>query len=367
MGVKAKVAGGVVVGLLLGGLAGAVALAWWFPPVDTSPIDNATKSLLVTAAVESQPIRELYSLSAQVSAEQVSAIMPTAGGSGGRLVVSGKVHAPGDVIHYGDVIAELSGRPVFAVPSALPLYRDISRDETGSDISGVQHLLADLGLYNGSVDGKATTATLTAIASLYTRAGYPAPNPAGLLMTDTAAIPADALVVAEAAPSGQEVTAEKPLMTVVTAPAVISARVDLLQAPAFTQGTTVEVKVGSADPVASTVAAVGAFDNAALGEPPGYDITVTLPEGVDPVAAAQSPVTVSESGQVDLAPAVPLSAIHRDATGATYVLLPVVPAGATPGQPRQVSVSVTGQSAGWAIIGDNPDLPVGTQVIVSGG
>ena len=361
---KGKVAFWVVSGLLVGALAGAVAAGWLFPRVDTTPIDNATKSLLVTATVEDKPVREVYSLGAQVTAASVAAVMPT--GASGRMVVSGRAHATGDTIRFGDVVAEVSGRPVFAVPASLPVYRDLVAGDVGSDVAGLQRMLTDLGLYAGAVDGKLSTGTAQAISRLHTRAGYPAPNPVALLTGDVAALPADGLVVAEAAGVGQEITTERPLMSVVVAPAVITARVDMLQAQVFLVGTAVNVQVGSAAPAPSSVLSVGEFQEGSAGNPPGYDIKIGVPEGVDPESAAQQPVIVSEADEVPTGPAVPLAAVRRDAAASTYVELPR-PTSATPGPPQRVAVTVVGQSAGWAVIADNPDLPVGASVVVSGG
>jgi len=149
---RRKVTIGVLLGLLSGVITGSVVVAWVFPRVDTSPIENATKTVLVTGAVEERPVRELFSISAQMTHPTVASVMPVSDDAI-REVVSGMVHQIGDVIRYGDVVAEVSGRPVFAMPASLPLYRDLYRDATGSDVAGLQQVLADLGLYSGAVDG----------------------------------------------------------------------------------------------------------------------------------------------------------------------------------------------------------------------
>jgi len=363
---RVAVVGGVVAALVVGAFGGAVGVAWFRPPVDTSPIDNATKSIQVTALVEERPVRDLYSLSAQVPPEATVAVMPLVAGPG-REVVSGEVHKPGDVIHYGDVVGEVSGRPVFAVSASLPLYRDLFQGDSGSDALGVQQLVSDLGLYTGPVDGGLGAMSVAGIAALYTRAGYDAPDPPGLLMVDVAAVPADALTVAGAAAIGEEISADHPLLRLVTSPAVITARVDMLQATAFTVGTTVNVQVGSAAPVTSTVTAVSGFQESTVGTPPGYDITVAMPAGVDPVTAQQQPVLVSETVTIPTGLAVPLAAIRYGSAGGAYVVLPPLADGATPAPPRTVPVTVVSQSGGYAIIGPTPDLPAGTAVIIAGG
>ena len=283
-----------------------------------------------------------------------------------REVVSGKVHTPGDVIKYGDVVSEVSGRPVFAVPTFLPLYRDLRMGDKGEDVKALQRMLRDIGLYKGEIDGVLGSGDIQAISYLYTRAGYKAPNPVVFLMAHSAPIPKDGVKVAHVAALGQEITQEHPLATVESTAAVITMRVDILQAQAFTVGTTVLVKVGSNAPVSSEVLSVGEFKEASQSAPPGYDVTVVIPGGVDPEIAEQSPVIVSESVEVEKGPAVPLIAIRRDSGGATYVMLPTPETGATPA-PQRVDVTVVGQSAGYAVIEENPLLPVGAVVQVSGG
>jgi len=365
MSVKVKVTTGVLVGIVVGVLGGAMGITWLHPPVDTSAIDNATKSVMVTAEVEDKPVRDLFSVQAQVRPEIEEPVVLATAGEGARQIVSGKVHAVGSVLHFGDVVAEVSGRPVFAVPSWLPIYRDITENAEGSDVDALQQMLQDIGLYLGSVGGKAGPQTMAAITKLYTRAGYAAPDPKGLLMSDTAVLSADGLAVASAAPVGSELSEDTPMVTVVTAPAVILARVDMIQAQGFPVGTSVMVQIGSASPMVSEVTAVGDFQEGTVSQPAGYDITVTIPDGVDSLVVVQEPVIVSESGDLQTGPAVPLTAIRRDSAGSSYVLVPG-PSDQTPMTPTRVAVSVTGQTAGWAVIQENPDLPVGATVIVSG-
>jgi hypothetical protein len=340
MGYKAKIISGVIVGLAVGALMGSLGITWLFPMVDTGPIDNATKAVLVTALVEERPIRDIYSISAQVSEPIIMSIMPN-GTAAEREVISGKIRRVGEAVHYGEVVAEVSGRPVFAMPSSLPLYRDMFNEITGSDVYGLQQMLTDIGLYQGLVDGRMGLLTLRAISELYTRAGYSAPDPVGLVVSNTVSLPRDGLVVARVAAVGSLITDnDNPLIAVVLSPSVITARVDLLQAEAFPVGTEVRVKVGSLSPRASTVVTVGEFQVGSPGTPPGYDVTVAVPDGIDSKEAAQQPVIISESMEVPTSLAVPLAAIRCDSTGASYVLLPPSKAGETPSVPNQVPVTV---------------------------
>ncbi len=416
---------GALIGVfLVGALAGALVMAWLRPAADTSAIDNAGRDLLVTAPVERQPVRQLNSLSAQVLAPTVAPVMPNGQASGAilgagvvgeggaadggdpavtmptaRSVVSGQVHAVGDLIGYGDLVAEVSGAPVFAVAATVPLYRDLVEGAEGNDVAGLQQMLSQAGLYQGKADGKLESSTLRALSQMYDRAGYKlpelVPGKKGLPLSQTALVPGAGLPVATAAGLGEEISADHPLLSLQTTAAMVTARADMLQAEAFPVGAAVSVQIGSDEPAGSTVTAVSDFREAESSTPAGYDLTIALPEGVDATAAAGQPVIVREQGEVPLGTAVPLTAIRRDANGQTYVLV-AASAGAEaggaetggdsasptpshqasdqaqPGAPAtsaplsRVAVTVTGQVAGYAIVADDPALPVGAAVVLAG-
>lgn len=363
---KRHVLGGVVLGLAMGASGGALGMAWLHPPVDTTPISNATSVLMVTATAEERPVRDLFVISGQITPPSTLAVMPTDTGPSVRQVVSGKTRPSGYSLHFGDVIAEVSGRPVFAVPASLPLFRDIVSDITGPDVAGLQKMLKTIGIYSGTASGKADKATIEALAKLFTHAGYTAPNPVRLALSDTAPVPANGLHVQKAAAVGSQIGEDNPLATVVMTKATIRARVDMLQAGSFKLGAGVKVQIGSAVSVPSTVVAVSGYQDGAAGLPPGYDITVAMPASEPANAAAALPVTVTEVAQIPQGLAVPLTAIRYNSNGGTYVLLP--PSSTTsPSSPHQVPVDVVGQSNGYAIIAAGTGVDLGTVVIISGG
>lgn len=71
------------------------------------------------------------------------------------------------------MLLEVSGRPVFALPGRLPVYRDLKPGATGDDVKQLQKALADLG--HGTGSDKAGTfgaGTKTALAAFYKSIGY---------------------------------------------------------------------------------------------------------------------------------------------------------------------------------------------------
>jgi hypothetical protein len=167
---------GVIAGLLVGALGACVVLGLWFPRPDASAIDNAQKTLRVTATIEQKPVREPVDLSAIV---QVATAVPIgllgADAESGRTVVSGAVRGVGETIGYGDLVAEVSGHPVFAMPADVPLFRDLVPGDSGNDVAGVQRVLVDRGLL-GEANGKFDNATLRALTEWFKAAGYRLPE-----------------------------------------------------------------------------------------------------------------------------------------------------------------------------------------------
>jgi peptidoglycan hydrolase-like protein with peptidoglycan-binding domain len=392
-------------------------MSWLNPAPDTSAIDNATKSILVTGKVEERASRAQHSLAGNlvapttVGVNRTTAPVPSvasltqdggqaedtanpdgaATSTGGeatraevttetlRQVVSKQTLQVGDAIEYGALVAEVSGRPVFAVPSSLPLYRDLTVGLSGNDVLSLQQMLVESGVWSGVPDGDLGPSTLAGVTRLYESHGYTAPEVLpglkGLAAADTAPLPANRVEVAAICPVGLEPTDDLPLVTVVTSPATISARADILQAEAFSVGTPVSLTIGSNTPAASAVVSISEFTPAESSLPAGYDLTVALPDDIDSDAIAGLPITVIEVGEPPTAPAVPVAAIRYDDQHRTTVLVFTGAEGAgeatghQDGQPTSVSVTVTvlGQVAGYAILQPGEDLSIGTEVVISGG
>ncbi|MEU8923459.1 peptidoglycan-binding protein [Kitasatospora sp. NPDC048545] len=99
------------------------------------------------------------------------------GPGGGTPVVTALRARSGDAVNAGQVLAEVSGRPVIALPGTVPAYRDMAPGESGGDIGQLQVVLRDMGYYAGGDDeGYFGAATKTAVAGLYRRLGYPVPT-----------------------------------------------------------------------------------------------------------------------------------------------------------------------------------------------
>nr|BFE72343.1 hypothetical protein GCM10020092_056440 [Actinoplanes digitatis] len=80
----------------------------------------------------------------------------------------------------GDVVIEVSGRPVVALPGVLSTYRDLKPGDDGKDVAQLQRALGRLGLYHdGDDDGHFGAATKSAVRRFYARTGYDVPDTGG--------------------------------------------------------------------------------------------------------------------------------------------------------------------------------------------
>lgn len=101
---------------------------------------------------------------------------PSSLGSGPAIVTSVAVKA-GDTITEGALLGTVVGRPVLAITSPFPFYRELSGGVTGPDVKVLEAALASAGLLrSSSVDEQFDQATERAVAGFYRRQGF---EPAG--------------------------------------------------------------------------------------------------------------------------------------------------------------------------------------------
>jgi putative peptidoglycan binding protein len=72
----------------------------------------------------------------------------------------------------GDVALAVDGRPVFVLPGALPMSRDLHEGVDGPDVLQLERALARMGLAPGSVDGRYDAGTEAAVSNFYLRQGW---------------------------------------------------------------------------------------------------------------------------------------------------------------------------------------------------
>jgi HlyD family secretion protein len=163
-------------GLLLGAtlLAGVGLTApWWIrSPQQLAADAQPPAPSVLTAPVERKVLREVVVLRGQVSAGQAFEVTPGSRSGEAGIVTGVRVHR-GDRVRAGTVLLEVSGRPLFALPGAVPAYRDLKPGATGADVAQLQAALAGLGHDPHEHNGLFGTGTKQALAAFYAGLGYP--------------------------------------------------------------------------------------------------------------------------------------------------------------------------------------------------
>jgi peptidoglycan hydrolase-like protein with peptidoglycan-binding domain len=174
----------------VGGIAGATLVR---SPAQVAADTRPPAPNVITATVVHQVLnrtvvlRGTFSDGRTISATPNSVAGVSDDTSGTRLVITAIAVHPGESVRAGRPLVEYSGRPVFALPGAIPAYRDLGPSDSGKDVAQLQRALASLGYATG-VDraGMFGEGTQHAVSRLYAAMGYDAPRshhaPGGVML-----------------------------------------------------------------------------------------------------------------------------------------------------------------------------------------
>jgi len=126
----------------------------------------------VTVPVAKRVIRTTVVLRGDVEPESRFTVAAPAPRDAARPVLTRLPSAPSDEVRAGQVLADVSGRPVIALPGATPAYRDLTPGAEGDDVAQLQAALTALGHRPGDPDGVYGPGTRAAVTALYRAAGY---------------------------------------------------------------------------------------------------------------------------------------------------------------------------------------------------
>ncbi|WP_392899628.1 peptidoglycan-binding protein [Streptomyces sp. LN699] len=159
---------GVVAGAALVAVGGLLATVLVKSPAQVAAETGPPAQGLLTAEVERRVLAQTVVTRGTVVADQSVDVapQPRAGEGAGAAVVTKLPLKAGDTVAAGQLLAEVSGRPVFALKGTLPVYRDLRPGATGDDVAQLQQALRALGHGTGTdakgVFGAGTKAALTA-------------------------------------------------------------------------------------------------------------------------------------------------------------------------------------------------------------
>jgi HlyD family secretion protein len=162
----------IAVSVLLsaGGLIGA---AWVQSPAQIAAETHPPAPSLLTAQVTRQVVSQTLIARGTVQPTQQVQATPETEAGAQRLVITDVDRPTGSQVRAGDVIAVISGRPLFALPGRFPAWRNLLPGETGPDVAQLQVALAALGYPDGGdASGFYGPGTKQAVVDYYRSIGF---------------------------------------------------------------------------------------------------------------------------------------------------------------------------------------------------
>ncbi|MEO6703676.1 MAG: peptidoglycan-binding protein [Jatrophihabitantaceae bacterium] len=163
--------------LAIGGLIGAL---WVRSPAQQAADTRPPSPTVLSAAVVRQVVASTVVLRGTVSAGNEYQVNPTGATPGGQPIITAAALPAGHQVIAGQVLVEVSGRPVIALAGSIPAYRDLKPGAHGRDVRQLQTALQSLG-YSTDPDPAASfgAGTKSALTQLYGARGYDVPTTDG--------------------------------------------------------------------------------------------------------------------------------------------------------------------------------------------
>ncbi|MGC0376080.1 peptidoglycan-binding protein [Streptomyces sp. SAI-229] len=149
-------------------------------PPEAGPVTVAVERRSLTASVVAQGSVEFDSPRSVTLAGPVGSPDSGAGDAGAGDGVAQRVTrapAAGAEVKEGDVLMQVSGRPVLVLRGTVPMYRTLGPGASGDDVEQLQRALTRLGFHPGSANGTYGQSDAAAVSRWYESKGYRAMEP----------------------------------------------------------------------------------------------------------------------------------------------------------------------------------------------
>lgn len=163
---------------------GSSAVGWIAGQRIKSPAEIASETAaptpsLITVPVESRVLSSTVIVRGTVTFDEQTEISVSGSAAIGATsaVITRVPLQPGDQLSEGDVLIEVSGRPVIALQGELPVFRNLTPGLEGPDVTQLEAALIRLGYDPGTPDTTYDTATEAAVEQFFRDLGYAPAGP----------------------------------------------------------------------------------------------------------------------------------------------------------------------------------------------
>ncbi len=170
----------IVVGAAIASAVGGVAIGSRLKsPADAANERKAPAASLITVPVERRALTSNLTVAGDVVFEEPTPVrlLGAVGESAGTNQVVTRLPEIGSAVNEGDVLLEVSGRPVFALQGTLPVFRGFEPGSKGPDVAQLEAALDRLGYSPGTVDEVYDEGTEKALDAMYEAKGYASEGP----------------------------------------------------------------------------------------------------------------------------------------------------------------------------------------------
>ena len=170
----------IVVGAAVASAVGGVAIGSKLKsPADAANERKAPTASLITVPVERRALKSNLTVAGDVVFEEPTPVrlLGAVGESAGTNQVITRLPEIGTPVVEGDVLLEVSGRPVFVLQGTLPVFRGFEPGSTGPDVAQLEAAIERLGFSPGTVDEVYDEGTERAIDAMYEAKGKTSEGP----------------------------------------------------------------------------------------------------------------------------------------------------------------------------------------------